>query len=451
MPHIDLAQLVADGTEEEIRQYKQGLQKFRNRTSTDLQANVYQNRSQFVKISKEAEKLKVDMRALRSLMSELKTNTNALYQATAKYGTGSVDSSDMTESSSARARKQANRSSFADLTVIYNTQLSTLWKDVEGSQKFLPIIPGRHVIRDSPQWVELNSATWKSIRAMRLFLLNDHLLIASRKKKRVDPSQNGSNQSRQPATSKLVAERCWPLQDIEVVDLSRSSNTAGAKTEDVKNAISIRVGQESFTYRNDKGTDEKMGFLLAYKKGVEELRKTIRAENENDVKTKDSITYLTARDPDLLKKGDLLENLSESMGKDRPSILIDVDGKQQNLRWVESQMDELDVAVALQSFDDAVDRVESLRRIAKGLKSNGVAQDLINFKVDQRAAKLAGLVTAKLIDRNGGPDATTRNVEMLTRLGFEDRAREAYLEARSGVIRKRTRCVCLYPDDSDVY
>ncbi|MCH1933177.1 vacuolar protein sorting-associated family 51 protein, partial [Shewanella sp. A25] len=78
----------------------------RNRTSTDLQQNVYQNRTQFIKISQEAEKLKSEMRTLRSLMSEL---TTALGHTSLSNGTNpmSILSDDRA------AAKRANRSSVA--------------------------------------------------------------------------------------------------------------------------------------------------------------------------------------------------------------------------------------------------------------------------------------------------------------------------------------------------
>lgn len=72
-PILDVASLLANASEEDIRKYQESLRKVKNRTSTDLQQNVYQNRTQFIKISKEAEKLKDEMRTLRTLMAELTT------------------------------------------------------------------------------------------------------------------------------------------------------------------------------------------------------------------------------------------------------------------------------------------------------------------------------------------------------------------------------------------
>jgi hypothetical protein len=108
-------------------------------------------------------------------------------------------------------------------------------------------------------------------------------------------------------------------------------------------------------------------------------------------------------------------------------------------------VDELDILIALQKFDEAVVRVEKLNALAKSLKSNVVAQDFISFKAEERATKLAGLITRELVDTHDKPKQTKRNVLYLARLGFEDRAREAYLEARGNIIHKRSRYVESHP------
>ena len=82
----------------------------------DLKQSIYQNRTQFIKISKEAETLKSEMSNLKTLMGEL---TTALEQSTATAGTATDGPS--------RARKNANRSSVANLEAMWNTQLQALW------------------------------------------------------------------------------------------------------------------------------------------------------------------------------------------------------------------------------------------------------------------------------------------------------------------------------------
>lgn len=423
VPDQYVANILSEATEDEIRDYETALRKLKNRASADLQQNVYQNRAQFIKISKEAEKLKSEMRTLRNLFKELATNTNALRAA-------SGNSTASTGEFSTGLSKRDKRSSVADRTALWNSQMQALYKNVEGSQKFLPNSLGRHVVQDAGAWIELDNATYKSRRSMKLFLLNDHLLVASRKKRKTE----NPNDTRGPAT-KLVADRCWPLLDIEVVDMAATSESYSGRNK-LADAIMVRgVGQESFIYRTEKPEDpEKATLVLNIRKAVEELRKNLQSEMEANNKAKETINYFASRDPGLLQKTELLETLS-----DIKDMLIEVDGKQQNLRWVEGQMDELDIDIALQKFELAVDRVEKMQKLARGLKNNVIAQDFIDFKVDERCTRLAGLIIREVVDSHSQPLKTKRNVEWLNRLGFEDRARDAYLKARSDLIQKRSR------------
>jgi len=420
-----VANILSDATEDEIRDYEAALRNLKSRASADLQQSVYQNRTQFIKISKEAEKLKNEMRTLRNLMAELKANTTALRSASNSVGGHGFDG-DIPMGLS----KREKRSSVADRTALWSAQMQALYKTVEGSQKFLPNSPGRHVVQNAGPWVELDNATYRSRRAMQIFLLNDHILIASRKKRKVD----APNDSRAPMT-KLVADRCWHLLDVEIVDMAGPSDSSSGRNK-LADAIMIRGGgNESFIYRTEKpGDPEKASLLLNIRKQVEELRRTLQSEREATNKAKETINYFASRDPGLLQKTELLETLS-----DIKDMLIEVDGKQQNLRWVESQMDELDINIALQQIEPAVARIEKLRNLAQGLKHNVIAQDFISFKVDERRMKLAALLIRELVTTHNQKVKTKANVSWLTRLGFEDRAREAYLEARSEIIQKRSR------------
>lgn len=118
-PEQYLASILGDASEQDIEDYQEALKKMRNRTSVDLQQNVYQNRTQFIKISKEAEKLKGEMRALRNLMSELKTNTTALRTASSQGG----EANGFDQSFPTTLSKKDRRSSVADRTAMWNSQL----------------------------------------------------------------------------------------------------------------------------------------------------------------------------------------------------------------------------------------------------------------------------------------------------------------------------------------
>ncbi|KAF1955724.1 putative exocyst complex component Exo84 [Byssothecium circinans] len=425
-PDQFVSKVVADMSEGDIRQYQEDLRKHKNRTSMELQHNVYQNRTQFIKISKEAEKLKGEMRTLKQLMSEL---TATLGQTT---------SSANQNGDTITARKAANRSSVANLEALWNTQLHQLWKRIEGSQKYLPAIPGRHVVWESRKWVELNAATWKARRRVHLILLNDHLLVATEKKSRNEAAQ--SSQDKRSA-SEWRASRCWPLQDVQVADLSPKTKPGGQEGKgNTTNAINIRVGSESFTYAVYPGEEQnKIQLLATYRKAVEDLRKSQEVELEERGRAQDSYNYFATRDPNILKKTELMESLSDNVANNRASMFVDIEGKQQSIRSVESQLDELDIDIALQRFEDAVKKVEKLKALAKSIRGNAMAQGIVTFKVNERATKLANVLSKQLVSQNNWISSVKQHVTWIMRLGFEDRAREAYLEARGNLIKTRSR------------
>ncbi len=437
--------ILADATESDVYAYQNDLQSVKQHASTDLQHNVYQNRTQFIKISKEADKLKSEMRTLRTLMGEL---TGALGQATSAGGAELQNGSTL----SLAERKRANRSSVANLEAMWSTHLQVLWKRVEGSQKYLPALPGRHIIMESQRWVELNAATWKPRRRVALVLLNDHLLIASEKKRtdlvngtQADIKNKRQSMYQQPQSqTTLVAERCWALQDVSLADISSSATSLPAGTKEHKNmanAINIRVGSESFTYAiSDSG--EKASLLVAFRKAQEDLRKQVAAEHGERERQLDDVALHTGRDGRSLRKAAAEATTNEMLagGLSRSnSVLVDAEGRQQSVRQVESQIDTLDIDIALQRFEDAVAKIEKLRKLARSIRSNVTASDIILAKVNTRASRLSASISRQLANTSAGTEKTKQNVSWLLRLGFEETARCTYLSARSETIRARTR------------
>jgi L-fucose mutarotase/ribose pyranase (RbsD/FucU family) len=392
-----------------------------------------QNRAQFIKISKDTEQLKDEMQSLKTLMSDL---TTTLGQQAASMDANSFDDG---------ARKRANRSSLANLEVMWNNQLQILWKNIEGSQKFLAAIPGRHVISESGHWAALDSATWKSRGPIHVVLLNDHLLIAAKKRKRVETDDPKT----QRAHSKLIAVKCWPLEEIQLVDVANEGETSSRQREhqQVAGAVTVRSDRESYTFCSDRGKPtDKTELLTAFRRAKDELRRTRQADNKDSgVKAKERADYLATRDPAISRSGGLLRTLSKT--KDRSDMLIiDIDGTPRNLRWVEGQIDELDIEIALQKFEEAVTMLERLRKLAKSLKGNSVAQEIITVKVDERANQLADTLTRNLSLNHTQMTTTQQTISHLNRLDFSARARQAYLAARTATIHARAR-QCVFEGD----
>ena len=262
-----------------------------------------------------------------------------------------------------------------------------------------------------------------------------------------------NNPQKGPAPTKLVAEECWLLQEIDLIDLGANLAQGGADgivdERNIGTAINVRTGNKSFTYRHDQRNEAaKNELLLTFRKTADELRKSARAEGENSSSPNEVLNYFASRDLAPAKKTEIMDTINSSRGK--PEVLIDVEGKQQNLRWVEGQIDDLDIDIALQRFELAVAKIERLRKLARGLKSNSIAQDLVGLKVDERASKLAATLTRALIDTPSFIEPTKAHTSWLSRLGFEDRAREAYLHARTDTLVKRAR-QCVFEGDLHKY
>ena len=85
--------------------------------------------------------------------------------------------------------------------------MQSLHAQIEGSTKFVPTTPGRHVVAEMDGISALNTATYKVTHTTRFVLLDDAVLVA-RKRRRHNTSDS----------DKLVAERCWPLSEMLVLD-----------------------------------------------------------------------------------------------------------------------------------------------------------------------------------------------------------------------------------------
>ncbi|KAF1927988.1 uncharacterized protein M421DRAFT_101366 [Didymella exigua CBS 183.55] len=416
-PEQYVAAMLADATEDDVRRYQDELRRARHRTSIDLQSNVYQNRTQFIKISNEAEKLKAEMRTLRQLMADL---TTTLEQTASASASASVTAN----GDAAAAARRANRSSIGDLNQIRAGQLQQLYRDVEGSQKYLPPIPGRYIVWKSRRWFELDSATLKARRRVRLLLLNDHLLLAAEKKARNDVA---AQRDRNRSAVEYLAQRCFALQDVSV---SRAP----------EERVIIRAGPESITLdTKQEDTADKITFLSTFRKTKDDLRKSHEADVEDKDRAQDSYNHMLSRDPALRSQTDLLESLGEGAAHSTVSTFVDTDGQTRNVRWVESQLDDLDIEIALQRFEAAVAKVERLKTLSQNMRGNEMAKTIVTFKVNERAARLATVLVRQLGEPNSWNGPIGQHVTWVNRLGFEDRAREAYLDARTGLIRARSR------------
>ncbi|KAG0000602.1 exocyst complex component exo84 [Modicella reniformis] len=262
-----LTQNLATASEDTIRNFLQSLKDSKSLAAENLQENVFKNYNEFVNISKEISTLESDMQTLRGLLDDLKTASDNLMDDDDEFllTAGIEDSAPVVPK-----RMTVMVSSMSDLTSVWKAQMMALWEGIEGAQKLLPYHPKRHLIRETPSFVEVNTTTNKIKHPVHIVLMNDSILIATRKKKTAANSKY-----------KLLGDRCWSLTDITVEDRK--------DTADIRNAIMITHGNEVFVYKTEKG-QEKQTMLVNAKRTTDEI---LARSNESRSKATVMLSQMT--------------------------------------------------------------------------------------------------------------------------------------------------------------
>ena len=133
--------------------------------------------AEFVLISKEITSLESEMLELKELLSEYKYMPFLLH----------IPDPTM-QSSNPNAISTYKRSSVADLRVMYFNQTQGT---IQGSSKFAPATPGRHIVAEVEGVVSLNSASYKVIGRVR-FVISDDLILVARRRRRKAAGPDGA-------------------------------------------------------------------------------------------------------------------------------------------------------------------------------------------------------------------------------------------------------------------
>lgn len=346
-PETYIASLLAGASEDDVQAFYESLRDLRSSNAADLQANVFNNYASFVSLSHEISSLTSDLSSLSTLLTQFSTLTQSLSSSVQK----DIDANGTDQPGGyhrERRGAQHHRNSIVDLAQIHATHLQELWHMVEGSQKFLPAHPGRHIIKESLSWTELNAATWKPTKTVHLILLNDHLLIAARKRGKASAQ-----------VRKSIADRCWSLADIEINELGEEAGELGA--------IQVIRGREVAVYAAGEGRkSEQTAFIQAFKRAAIDLHNK-RKQSEGAAAAK-GIYYITSTNGKIGGQSSTLLSTADGhlKGNDaflrRVSMNFNIDRKAGNadtsIRWVQEQMDDLDVRIAQRDFEEAVKSIE---------------------------------------------------------------------------------------------
>ncbi|KAF9185216.1 exocyst complex component exo84, partial [Haplosporangium sp. Z 27] len=286
-------------------------------------------------------------------------------------------------------------SSMSDLTSVWKAQMVALWEGIEGAQKMLPYHAKRHLIRESPSFVEVNTTTNKIKHPVHIVLMNDALLVATRKKKTAANSKY-----------KLLGDRCWSLTEITIEDMK--------DTVDVRNAIKIIHGNDYFVYKTEKG-QEKQTMLTNLRRTTDEI---LARSNESRNKGFNGFTPAMPHRAGMRFRASVTTN-------------------QPDARWLAEFTDELDVMIAQRELDLAVAGIEKATVMLSQMTLTAAKLEETRKRLDERVSRLSKTIIVDLSQTHITRVAVQRNVEWLERLGCLDQARDVFLGNRTKVVRQR--------------
>ncbi|KAG6899822.1 hypothetical protein C0993_006523 [Termitomyces sp. T159_Od127] len=330
---------LASSTELELKSLQSSLRDVKEETNSELQKNVFKNYAEFVLVSKEITSLETEMMELKDLLSEYKSMPSVLHIP-----------DPTSQPSNSNILSTYKRSSAADLRIMYFNQMQELHALIEGSAKFAPTTPGRHVVAEVENIQSLNAATYKAVGRVRFVIFDDLVLVARRRRRKTagDDASSGSTVNE----GKLVAETCWPLGEMLVLDTKDSPR--------MTNVFKIRHGKETHVYRTENPQDKK-SLLSQLRHVAEELAAKKRKEREGEHERRKSIWQ--AGDGDRSSRANVPEWMADIAARDGeiPGIELESGAKEKaerDSRWAAEWADDLTVSIALRKWEKAVTLVE---------------------------------------------------------------------------------------------
>ncbi|KAK6203406.1 Cullin repeat-like-containing domain protein [Scheffersomyces amazonensis] len=400
---------LSNGSATEIYDYFQVLSKQKETIERDIKKNINENQKNILQLTNELKSTQDELLQLRSAKKDLE-DVFTYFQDTAQrrmeleqeLGDGeSLQSNrnitNTTTNITTISNKRKDRSSVIALEKIWASELQSLFKHVEGASKFIQPLPGRHVLAESGRWNEINVGSWKPTNLSHLFILNDTLLIATKKS-----NQDGGINNK----SRLQAVQSWPLNHVELFQIEPPSSLN--KPGEVKYCINIKSKSLSFVYQTDR-YDHFLKIMEAYSKGKNELLQKERfmiagrpsTSDLNDIKEEKKQLRDSLRNSGVFEGiDDSSKRLSGSHRNSADMVLQDISAKVHsrnrshdfattmtgnfqrnnsikdkgqffnNIRTLESKLDDVDVEIAHNQYSQSVGLIGHIEKNLKIIETD---------------------------------------------------------------------------------
>lgn len=453
-PKTFISQQLSNSTDVEISKFADKLTSLQVRLNQERKDSMHRNYKTFLKVGVAIVTLGTELETLSKALSELHTTTSAIKEDAEQFmqtvdGPGRVPS--LRESNDSLATLGNHQSGSGSLSTRRHSvqmleeqwakEMVNLFRIIDGASKYLPVVPGRHIVRESAGWYQLNFVTWKPVQPVHMVLLSDHFLVST-KQRRSEQHNQSSSSSQSQHKKKLVALQCWPLLEMDIIDLSRQQPATGKQqmpqlpSDLARQVISIKAGNVSYVYRAERPESHQM-ILHEFEKAKSELQK-----QRNFSPRVDSPRSFTPVER---------SSTPDTRGHSQQGS-INLATATQTLREAEQFIQEIDSKIAYQHFEAAVELIESKKShiseavdlvanhaVARRQSSAGSPSQMLQEKVDQRSDRLAEILLNELSQDYVSKAQIVKLMDMLKRLKYAESAKKVFLESRHNQLQSRIK------------
>lgn len=436
---------LGDASAIEIDEFTSNLGEIAIEVQEEAKDNVDKSYNEILTVNRDLSIASLELKQLRSSVSELSDMMQEFFVMAEKKLQAGQHIEQMRSGSSTGllppvradsiSAMRRDRSSVAILERIWDNQLATLFKTVEGARKYIGNSPGRHILMESGDWIELNIATLKPLQTVHIFILSDMVLVASRPREK---------------QKELIVAQCGHLRDVSV-----SFEGVSPKR------LSFSFGPSTRCIYECRDQQEAIRVLNVVRKAKDDFHDIFHAEEENAKKIKESFSYLQ-QTPGRESTKSPVKNPRRSMGSltpgkipgdDMDNFLFqkismtmhsrshsrDVKPLAHKLKSLSSGVEEIDIELGRLKFDRAVNSLNAMEMELKKLADQGNEDDimlysLISLKLDQRREAVISKLSQTISTTNETVPLMAA-VKNMIKLGAPEDGLDLFLQNRSNLIK----------------
>ena len=335
---------------------------------------------------------------------------------------------------STKGRKNADkRRSVLILEKRWASDMGQLFKEVDGAQQFVSAAPGRHVVTQSKRWGELNALTWKPVRPAHLIILNDYLLVATRK--RIEDKK------------RTIATGCWPLRSVTLIDSIQPPKSHTEKSD--KFTLAFKTSNTSLLFQTDS-QNEYNKVKSSFGAAKADWAQKNESEETRNRQIRKSINRISS--DHLGRNSSVLHDLSSQLSHHRVrSRDVKQQSESDSMDSIDESLTNIEVFLGHHKFEECTgfvnrlkDQLESLKKSMKatGMDKDGHLKILIKLKelkLDDLIDQLVGWLSWKVSNPVASNQVISDTINLFRILGLKDKGRNVLLDAKTKQLDERVR------------